>query len=64
MTDIQEEDYYFPGKGCKCYAHSEYECACPDVDWTDSEVYKLREENDELKKEIVKLKNQLAHLDR
>ena len=34
---------YYPGKGCQCYAHSEYECAC-NVDWTDPEVYKLRDE--------------------
>jgi hypothetical protein len=40
-------DGYYPGKGCRCYAHSESECACPEVDWTDPEVYKLR---DELKK--------------
>ena len=33
---------YYPGKGCKCYAHSEYECACIDVDWTEPEVYELR----------------------
>jgi hypothetical protein len=37
---------YYPGKGCQCYAHSESECAC-NVDWTDPEVYELR---DELKK--------------
>ena len=29
---------------CQCYAHSEYECACPDVDWTETEVYELRDE--------------------
>ena len=40
------EEKYYPGKGCQCYAHSEYECAC-NVDWTEPEVYELR---DELKK--------------
>ena len=34
---------YYPGKGCQCYAHSEYECAC-NVDWTEPEVYELRNE--------------------
>ena len=37
-------DRYYPGKGCQCYAHSESECACTDVDWTDPEVYELRDE--------------------
>ena len=46
---------YYPGKGCKCYAHSDSECCC-NVDWTDPEVYKLREENKQLKNEIKKLK--------
>jgi len=46
---------YYPGKGCKCYAHSDSECAC-NVDWTDPEVYKLREENEQLKNEIKSLK--------
>ena len=50
------EERYYPGKGCQCYAHSESECACPDVDWTDPEVYELREENMKLKKEIEELK--------
>jgi len=36
------EDYY-EGKGCKCYARSEGECACG-VDWTPKEVYLLREQ--------------------
>jgi chromosome segregation ATPase len=42
---------YYPGKGCQCYAHSEYECACPDVDWTETEVYELREQLEALKLE-------------
>ena len=37
------EERYYPGKGCQCYAHSENECAC-NVDWTDPEVYELRDE--------------------
>ena len=32
---------YYAGMGCKCAAWSEYECACPDVDWTPEEVYEL-----------------------
>jgi len=34
---------YYPGKGCQCYAHTESECAC-NVDWTDPEVYELKDE--------------------
>ena len=45
---MNEEEYY-PGKGCQCYAHSESECAC-NVDWTEPEVYELRDEVKELKK--------------
>jgi len=33
---------YFAGIGCQCGAYSESECGCPDVDWTPTEVYKLR----------------------
>ena len=32
------------GKGCKCAAYSESECAC-DADWTPQEVYDLRAAN-------------------
>jgi len=28
---------YTPGKGCKCHAYSEYECACT-ADWTSRDV--------------------------
>lgn len=55
------EEEYFPGKGCQCYAHSENECAC-NVDWTEPEVYELREENEKLKDEIKKLKLALENL--
>lgn len=54
MTPMQlfsdMKDYY-PGKGCRCYAHGENECACPNVDWTDPEVYELREQLEALKLE-------------
>jgi len=43
---------YYPGKGCQCYAHSEYECACPDVDWTETEVYELRDEVKNLEESV------------
>lgn len=33
------------GKGCKCGASGESECACKNVDWTPQEVYDLRTEN-------------------
>jgi hypothetical protein len=43
------EERYYPGKGCQCHAHSENECCC-NVDWTEPEVYELRDEVKELKK--------------
>lgn len=33
---------YYAGEGCTCAAFSSSECAC-DVDWTDPEVYELRD---------------------
>jgi len=45
---------YAAGDGCMCYARSELECACS-VDWTDPEVYKLRERIVELEKENKEL---------
>ena len=59
MKEGNYKDYY-PGKGCRCYAHSESECACTDVDWTDPEVYELREENIKLRKRIEELEIALA----
>ena len=49
------------GKGCKCAAYSENECAC-DADWTPQEVYDLRAENERLKKAIRLLADQDATL--
>ena len=34
---------YFPGMDCTCHARNESECACLHVDWTPTEVKKLRE---------------------
>lgn len=33
--------YYFPGKGCRCFADGPNNCGCTDVDWTPREVYVL-----------------------
>ena len=61
------EDYY-EGKGCKCYARSQGECACG-ADWTPKEVYRLRDEIEakdkriaelESAEEIIELREQLA----
>ena len=60
LNTNMNKDYY-PGKGCQCYAHSEGECVC-NVDWTEPEVYELREENEKLKDEIKKLKLALESL--
>ena len=42
------------GKGCKCAAYSESECAC-DVDWTPQEVYDLREKVQRLEEAIRRI---------
>lgn len=47
---------YYAGKGCHCAAHGEIECSCLDADWTDPEVYQLREEVKNLKDEVDFLK--------
>jgi hypothetical protein len=49
------------GKGCKCAAYSESECAC-NADWTPQEVYDLRAENERLKEAIRRLAEQDATL--
>ena len=57
-----KKDYY-PGKGCRCHAHSESECACDNIDWTDPEVYKLREENADLKERVIQLTDRVNEID-
>ena len=32
------------GIGCQCHATGQNECGCEDADWTDPEIYKLRDE--------------------
>lgn len=50
---------YFAGKGCKCAAYGESECGCPNVDWTDKEVYELRLMVKKLEAEIKRYKRKL-----
>ena len=45
------------GMDCTCAAYGEYECGCG-ADWTTQEVYDLREEIEQLKAQIVILKEQ------
>jgi hypothetical protein len=40
------------GMGCRCAAHDQSECGCPDVDWTPQEVYDLRAEVKKLKAKL------------
>lgn len=47
---------YYAGKGCKCAAMSENDCSCVEVDWTDPEVYKLRDKVKGLESEVDFLK--------
>ena len=48
------KEKYIPGGGCLCHAHSEAECGC-DVDWTQREVYELREQRDRLAEALREL---------
>ena len=36
------DNEYYAGKGCKCSAYASFECCC-DVDWTEPEIYELKE---------------------
>jgi len=38
------------GMGCRCAAHSEADCGCPDVDWTPRELVAARERIAELER--------------
>ena len=42
LRDAACSPSYYAGMTCQCGAYNENECGCPDVDWTPSEVYKLR----------------------
>ena len=56
------EDYY-EGKGCRCLAKSQGECACG-ADWTPKEVYRLRDEIEVKDKRIAELERYIyLHLD-
>jgi endonuclease I len=43
------------GKGCKCAAYDESECAC-DADWTPQELIDARAEIERLREEITRLR--------
>jgi len=49
---------YYPGKDCTCSAFGYSECACG-ADWTDAEVYELRDQLKHLKAERDKYKKAL-----
>lgn len=40
---------HYRGKGCQCYAYGESECNCG-ADWTDPEIYRLRNAINELRR--------------
>ena len=49
----------YPGKGCKCYAKSFADCACPDVDWRSNREVELEAQLAECRtglKEILALR--------
>ena len=47
---------YVPGAGCRCAAWNSSECGCPNVDWTPTEIYKLRLSQRELRRQLRNLK--------
>lgn len=49
----------FAGEGCTCAAYYSGECCC-DADWTDPEVYKLRQALKRLYKAYKRLDKQRA----
>lgn len=56
------EDEYVAGKGCVCGAYGQCECGCG-VDWTDPEVYKLRDMLVETTIDLSRAKGALAAQD-
>ena len=42
---MSKDSTHYAGKGCQCAAKGESECGCAGADWTDPEIYRLREEN-------------------
>jgi septal ring factor EnvC (AmiA/AmiB activator) len=54
------KEKYIPGEGCQCSARCSCECGC-DVDWTPKEVYELREQREEARDEIKKLKREVIN---
>ena len=51
---------YYAGIDCRCNASVERDCSCADVDWTPTEVYKLRTGVAELRKQLAQAQKQLA----
>lgn len=49
MTKNTEKNKHYPGIGCVCGAWSDFDCDCDGADWTQSEVYDLRDELTQLK---------------
>lgn len=58
----QPEDGYFAGKGCVCGAYGQCECGCG-VDWTDPEIYKLRQTVSELEENLRLVRGAMAAQD-
>ena len=52
---------YYEGKGCKCGAYYSGECCC-DVDWTDPEIYKLREQLKQSQARVAELEREIGVL--
>ena len=45
-------DEYRPGKGCCCYARSESDCCCDDVDWRSAREVELEAEVERLRETL------------
>ena len=58
IASRKNAEEYYAGKGCKCAASSEANCCC-DVDWTDLDVYKLREQLKQSQARIAELEEKL-----
>ena len=53
---------YYAGIDCKCNASVERECCCSNVDWTPTEVYRLRAQLVKAQKQLASANSEITEL--
>jgi len=53
---------YYAGIDCQCNASVERDCSCANVDWTPTEVYKLRTEVAELREQLTQADKKITNI--